>query len=199
MVNIGTWDSQQHEASERFDPLDAGWWGMQIVESSVEKTKDGAGQYLQFVHEVLENVHPQHRGRRVVERLNIWHKDPTTNRIANGKLRAICEAVGVLVFKDTQELHHRPLAVKLKVRPAEGEYEASNDVTQHDSYAARFGAGAPPPPAPAPGGYPAPAPYAPPSATVTPPGYAPPVPGHPQQQQQQQQPAAPPAQPPWKR
>ena len=48
--------------------------------------------------------------------------------IAKKDLAAICRAVGVMSPKASEELHDKPLMIKVKVRPAQGEYEASNDV-----------------------------------------------------------------------
>lgn len=143
MVNLGNFDANQHEPRKALDPLPAGWYAAQIVDSDVVKTKDGTGQYLTLEFELLEQYHPEHKGRRVWERLNLWHSKQQVVDIANRTLSAICHATGVLSVQDTQALHHRPLAVKVKQRAATPEYEASNDITGYDGLAARFGQGAP--------------------------------------------------------
>ena len=71
-----------------------------------------------------------------------------------GTLSAICHAVGVMTPRTSQDLHDRPMMVKVKVKPADGQYSASNEVAgyeapgkpvaQDTAPAAASGAAAPP-------------------------------------------------------
>jgi len=144
MVKLGgTYDSSQHQPHEAFDPLPSGWYAMTITSTEVRRTKDGRGQYLWIEHEIDERRHPERKGRKVWNRLNLWHDNPQTVQIANGQLSKICRSVGVPVIDDTEALHGRPIAVRVKLRAAEGEFDASNDVTGYESIEAKFGQGAP--------------------------------------------------------
>jgi hypothetical protein len=60
--------------------------------------------------------------------LNLVNDDTTTVEIAQRTLSAICRCVGVLHPKDSAELHNKPLVISVGIRPASGEYEASNIV-----------------------------------------------------------------------
>lgn len=145
MARLGSaFDPNQHEEHRPRDPIPAGWYVMTIASSEtkpVQGRHDAA--YLQFDLEVDENHHPSHKGAKVYERLNIWHPKPDTVRIAKSKLTSICKAVGHMKpLDETDVLHGRKIAVKVKIREAEGQYEASNEITGYDSVAARFPGGA---------------------------------------------------------
>lgn len=145
MVNIGRpYDANQHEPNATFDPITPGWYAMQIIKSEVAKTKDGQGQFLKLTFEMIEAAHPDLKGRQCWDRLNLWNRSQQAVDIANGTLSAICRAIGQMApWEDTTVLHSRPLAVKLKIRPADGNYDASNDISGYDAVASRFQTGAP--------------------------------------------------------
>ena len=145
MVKIGQpYDPNSHEPNKPLDPLPAGWYAMQIIQSEVKKTKDGRGQYLELTHEIMEATHPDFKGRRAWDRLNLWNDSQKAVDIAHGSLAAICRAIGQLeAWDETSVLHGRPLAVKLKLRPADAQFDTSNDVSGYDSVASRFAVGAP--------------------------------------------------------
>jgi len=127
--------------------------------------------------------------------ISLQNKNPVAVEIGYKTLSAICHAVGVIQVQDSQQLHGRPLQLKVSLRAAgpgaDGKYyEASNEVKGYK--AADAGApvaGAPVGGAPAWANQQAPAApqYAPPPAQAAP-QYAPPV--------QQQAPAAQPWQQP---
>lgn len=173
----GNFDASSVDPTTAFDPLPPGWYAMQIVNSEIRQAKNSDGQYVWLELEVLEQHHPDLKGRRAWERLNLWNSNQQAVEISQRTLSAICRATGEMQVADTEQLHHKPLAVKLKVRPAEGNYEASNDITGYDSIAARFPGGAAPPAAggaptqsaPAGGAAPAGAPSGAAPASSTPP------------------------------
>lgn len=95
-----------------YEPLPAGEYTMQIVDSDMRSTKAGDGQYLFLELNVLG---PSHVGRKFFERLNLFNKNPKTVEIANRQLADICRAVGLLTLSDSQELHGKPMRVKMKI------------------------------------------------------------------------------------
>ena len=110
------------------DPVPAGWYNVFMDESLMKPTKDGTGAYLQMRFSILDG---QYKGRKIYARLNVRNANPETQRIAYEQLSAICHAVNVLHVQDSQMLHNIPLKVKVKLKPAEGEYEATNDITSY--------------------------------------------------------------------
>lgn len=159
MAQIGNFDAEQVAPSQPFELLPAGWYPAQFIESEVKATKDGEGKYLSLTGQVTD-LDPAHANRKIFVRLNLWNQNDQAVQIAQRDLSAICRACGVLKVDDSEALHMIPLAIKLKVRPAQGNYEASNEPCGFDAIGARFSAGAP-----APVTKPAPSKTAPKSAT----------------------------------
>ena len=118
-------DASTIEPSSSFDPIPAGWYKAIISASEIKPTRDGYGEYLSLTLQVIEG---QYANRLVFARLNLKNANDKAVDIARKDLAAICRAVGVMSPKASEELHDKPLMIKVKVRPAQGEYDASNDV-----------------------------------------------------------------------
>ena len=135
---------------QTFDPLPAGWYPVMITESEVKSTKANDGSTrLDLVFTVFDGPH---KGRKIFNILNIGNQNPVAREIAQKQLSSICHAVNVLNVSDSAMLHEKPLSIRLKVRPADGQYEASNDVSGYKAYEAAGAttqAGFAPPAAPA--------------------------------------------------
>lgn len=116
--------AQVEPQKSNFDPLPAGNYVAQVVESDIKPTK--SGQALNLTFEVLDGAH---RNRKVWARLNIKNDSAKAQEIAQAQLSALCHAIGVINLTDTQQLHAKPVRIRVKVRPADGNYAASNDVT----------------------------------------------------------------------
>lgn len=122
-------DSSQHEADQRggFDPVPPGWYPVMITESSFHQNSAGTGHYLKLR---LDIVGPDYNGRVVFHNLNIDNPNEKTVQIANGQLSSICQAIGVLAFNATEELHGKPFQAKVKIDPPNDAYpEPSNKCT----------------------------------------------------------------------
>lgn len=164
--------------------IPAGWYNAQMTASEMKPTADGTGGMLACEFTILSG---EHAGRKQFDRLNLFNKNPVAVEIAYKTLSAICHAVGVIQVEDSQQLHGKPLQLKVALRPAgpgaDGKhYEASNEIK---GYKAVDGAGVPMAGAPA-GGAPAwatapaqaaPAAWTPPQAPTAPaaPQWAPPA------------------------
>jgi len=132
-------DPNAQPANEALDPLPSGWYAAQIVASEMKQSKSSSGQYLQLNFELLEQYHPQHKGRKAFERLNLINDNATVVSIARGDLTKICQSLMMMqVVSDSELLHHKPIAIKLKIRPASGEYAPSNEICGYDSIANRI-------------------------------------------------------------
>jgi len=93
--------------------------------TEMKSTKSGKGQYLELEFTVLEG---DCRGRKVWDRLCLSHTNDLTQKIARGKLSAICRAVGVMQPRDSVELHNLPLVVTVKCKNRKDTGEISNEV-----------------------------------------------------------------------
>lgn len=119
-------DATTVSPSESIEAIPAGWYNAQIDQSEMKPTKDGSGAYLELRFSVLDG---QYANRKVFTRLNVRNNNPVAQEIAYKQLSAICHATGVLRVQDSQQLHGLPLKIKVKVRAASGDYEASNEIS----------------------------------------------------------------------
>lgn len=147
-----------------FEPLPAGWYTAQIVDSELKESKAGmTGLNLQF-----EIIGPTHAGRKIFNWFNLYHEKATVKEIAERQFSTLCRACGLGgVVDDTDHLHGRPLQIRLTVSKSE-QYGDGNDVKGYK--ATSTGApGVPGVPAAAPKPWETPAaPMAPPVATAPP-------------------------------
>lgn len=125
MASLNGYDATQYDPQSSFEPIPAGWYKVMITASEMKETKRGDGQYLQLRLDIIDG---EYENRVLFDRLNINNANRTAVDIANRALSAICHAVGVLQPQDSQELHDIPFEVKVTVKPASGEFEASNEV-----------------------------------------------------------------------
>jgi hypothetical protein len=119
-----------------FDPVPPGWYNVMVDESEMKPTKDGSGSYLKVRYNILDG---QFANRKIYTMINLQNKNPQATEIGLKQLSALAHAVGVLLVQDSQQLHGIPLKVKAKVRPAEGDYEAQNNITQWENINAAVG------------------------------------------------------------
>lgn len=132
-------DASTVDPNVAYEPLPAGWYKAAIVQSEEKPTKAQTGSYLQLSLEVIDG--PMH-GRKLTDRLNLNNPNATASEIAYRTLSAICHAVGVMTPRTSQDLHDKPLMVKVAVKPADGQYAASNEVKGYEAVTAKSGGGA---------------------------------------------------------
>ena len=140
----GVFDSNQHESLGSFEPIPAGDYPMAITGSSMQDTKAKTGKYIQFEFTILDG---EQKGRKIWTNLNVVNPNPVAVEIAQKELATICRACGKLTITDTQELHGIPFLGKIKIRPASGDWPASNEMVNYKALeggAAVAGAGAKP-------------------------------------------------------
>jgi hypothetical protein len=174
MAALNGFDASTVPEQESFDALPEGQYVAIITESEFKPTKNGQGQYLQFVFEVIDG---QFKGRKLWARLNLQNHNKTAVDIAQRELGAICRAVGIIRPNDSAELHNKAMLVTVGVELDDRNRQA-NIIKKYESAIG----GAPamqhaPAPAPAAQAAPATAPWgqqpAPAPAPATPNGAAP--------------------------
>ena len=175
------------QPTELYEAIPAGWYNVIVDQSEMKPAKAEGNWYLEVRLNILDG---QYTGRKLFARMNLRNQNPKAQEIAYRELAGLCQAVGRMQVGDSAELHNQPLKVKIKVRAAQGEYEAANEVQVYANinaqtgpaagpaaaapWAAAGGAVTPPPAAPA-QAWQAPAPAAPAPAYAPPaPAYAPP-------------------------
>lgn len=124
-------DANQHEpVSTDFEPIPNGTYLACVVDSAMKPTKAGNGEYLQLEFEILDGPF---KGRHLWDRLTLRHPSQVAVQIAQGKLSALCRAVGVLTPGDSIELHNLPLVVKVKCKKRDDTGELSNEITAYEA------------------------------------------------------------------
>lgn len=132
MADLGeTFDPETVEADE-FSPLPAGEYFAQIVESEMKPTKSGSGEMLKLTWQIIDGPH---ENRKFWEQLNIRNQNETAQRIALQALKKICEATGAGSITDSEELHNRPVFVRLVVK-ADANYGDRNEVKGYRAHVA---------------------------------------------------------------
>ena len=136
-MDLSGFNAENVDPNAPRDPIPAGWYKA-VIEATEEKpTKAQTGSYLQLTIQVIEG---DHAGRKITDRLNLNNPNATAVEIAQRTLSSICRAVGVMTPRDSSDLMDKPMMVKVKVKPASGDYSASNEI---DDYAAPDKASAP--------------------------------------------------------
>jgi hypothetical protein len=125
-----TFDASTVAPQASSGPVPAGTYLAQCIDSDVQPLKSGNGTGLKLTFEIIDG---QYKGRRIWENLNIQHSNDDTQRIAQSQLSALCHAVNVIKLQDTAALHHKPVTIKVVVREAKGEYQASNNIKGYES------------------------------------------------------------------
>ncbi len=100
-----------------------------ITKSEERPTKAQTGSMLVLTCQIIEGPH---NGVVLFDRLNLNNPNKTTEDIAQRTLSAICRAVGVMMPEESSDLHDKPMLITVKVKPAEGNYQASNEIAGYE-------------------------------------------------------------------
>lgn len=200
ILNFDSTNVAPNEAPEAIPP---GWYNAQMTGSEMKPTSDGSGTYLKCEFTILSGDYAK---RKQFDRINLQNKNPVAVEIAYRTLSAICHATGVIQVADSQQLHGRPLQIKVGLRAAgvgaDGKnHDASNEIKGYKAIAGASAAcpGAPAAPAWATPAAPvaAPAPVYAAPAPAAPPWAAQPAPAAPAPVAAPAAAPAPAATPPW--
>ena len=129
-MDLNGFNALEIEPATSYDPIPADWYKAVITETEEKPTKAQTGSYLQLTIEVIEG---HYQGRRVFERLNLKNPKPVAVEIAQRSLSSICRSIGVNNPQNSEELMDKPLMIKVAVKPAQGEYGASNEIKGYDA------------------------------------------------------------------
>jgi len=127
-----SFDASQVAPQASSGPVPAGTYLAHITESDVQPLKSGNGTGLKLTYEIIDGPY---KGRKIWDNLNIQHSNEDTQRIAQSQLSALCHAVNVIKLQDTASLHLKPVNIKVVVREAQGQYQASNNIKGYEAAA----------------------------------------------------------------
>lgn len=124
----GAFDATTVDTTDSFDVIPAGDYKVQIVQSEMRVTKAGTGQYIWLELDVLDG---EYAGRKLWDNVNIINPNPKAQQIGEKILAQICKACGITQATDSEQFHFKPMTAKVKVQPATGQYDASNQVKSY--------------------------------------------------------------------
>jgi hypothetical protein len=128
VLNLPTKDDMGGE----FEPVPAGWYAVQVTDCTLQPTKDGTGEYIKMRLDILG---PTHQGRVIFSNLNIRNASAKAEQIGRYQLGQVMAAGGLAKVRDTDQLIGITMMVKLSIRPAQGDYKASNEVKEYKAAA----------------------------------------------------------------
>jgi hypothetical protein len=114
--------------TEGFKPVPAGWYPAMVVKSEMKTTKAG-GEMLVLQWDILEG---QYKGRKIFCNLNLKNDNKQAEEIAHRELASICKCIGIIHPRGSEELHNKPMMIKLAVRPETEQFPASNDIKGYE-------------------------------------------------------------------
>ena len=126
LIPGGTFKTEEVEESTSFEPVPAGDYAVMIIDSAVADNKAGTGQFLKLSFKIVDNS--RYENRTIWHYLNLVNPNETAVSIAQRDLKAICDAINIQDLEDSNELHGIPLTATITVRPASGEFAASNNI-----------------------------------------------------------------------
>lgn len=124
----------QPDEGRDFAPMPAGAYTVEITNAEVKDLSSGNGTGLKLEMTVIDPE--QYAKRKVWANLNIRHSNAQAEQIGQAQLSSLCRAVGVTQLKDSDQLFQKILRVRLKIKPAQGQYPAGNEVTAYESMGA---------------------------------------------------------------
>jgi hypothetical protein len=135
MANLAGFNAATVDPMVAFEPIPAGDYLAEIVDSEMKSNKAGTGEYLNLTFEVLDG---DCKGRRLWARLNLDNPHPTAVKLAQAELSAICRAVGVMSPRDSVDLHHLPLVVTVKLKKRSDTGELDNEIKNYAAKSSRL-------------------------------------------------------------
>ena len=113
-----------------FTPIPAGKYPAQIMKSVYRVNKKKTGHFLECQFVILDG---EHRGRMLIERLNLDNPTPIAVEIANKTLNTICHACGKIGVEDSEELHGIPMLLTVIKVEATDIQPAGNDIKFYEA------------------------------------------------------------------
>lgn len=134
MAHLGeAFDPDSAEPRDSIDPVPAGVYSVEAVESNVVKTKSGSGMMVVLTYKITEG---SLEGRRIWDRINYRNNNEVAQKIGQQQLAELCAACGHRgPLEDTEVLHGIPIKVRVAIENDEsGNYGPSNVIKRYMPY-----------------------------------------------------------------
>ena len=111
-------------AEQSFDPIPEGEYHLKITETELKDSASG-GSYIKLKFIVIG---PSHQGRVIFGNITIRNNNPKAEEIGTQQLATLARAIGVKKVSDTDQLIGGEFIGRVIIKPAEGKYDAQNEV-----------------------------------------------------------------------
>lgn len=129
MAALGqSYNPDAEPSSGSFEPLPAGDYTLEIVESDYTANAKGNGMVLKLTTQVVDG---EFANRKLFVNLNLEHENEKAQDIAQREFAALRRAVGVLNPNDSEELHFKAFVAKVGVEKRKDNGELTNRVKQY--------------------------------------------------------------------
>lgn len=129
---FGQFNPAEEEASQSFDPLPPGTYPVVVVEAELKETIAKTGHYIKIVLKIPDDH--EYGGRMFFDNINIDNPNAQCVEIGRKQLAALGQAAGLIAITDTDHLLGATVLAKVKVKPASGGYDASNEIKTYLPY-----------------------------------------------------------------
>src|SRR5688572_9784079 len=120
-------NAAQTPADMGFDVVPKGVYNVTVDDTEMKPTKDTLGSYLNVRFNIMDG---QFANRKLFHRFNLRNNNQQTVEIAYKQLSALSAACGIGYVQNSGQLHNIPLKVRVKIKPAEGQYDEQNEITK---------------------------------------------------------------------
>lgn len=125
MAKVDEFNAGDVDPMNDFSPIPAGKYIAVMTQSEWVQTKKGDGEYLNLTWQIVEG---KHKGRSLWSRLNLRNKNQLAVQIAQAELSSICRAIGILIVRDTVQLHDIPIVLTVKLSKRSDTGEDTNEI-----------------------------------------------------------------------
>jgi hypothetical protein len=115
MSNLsGLYDENANTAGD-FEPLPAGIYTLELIESDIAATSAGTGKLFKYKASVVEG---ERKESLVFGQMNLQNPNPTATKIGQEEFASLRLVTGTPSPEDTADLHFRAFQAVVKVEPA---------------------------------------------------------------------------------
>lgn len=134
MAQFGFNPAEVPESENNFDPIPAGDYKVEIVESEVKQTNDFTGEYINFRLRVTDGPF-QNRvlwDMAMIRSERTDDKMQTALQIAREKIATMCKCAGRHAAQDSNELHNVPMIASVRVKE-DDKHGSKNEIRGYKS------------------------------------------------------------------
>lgn len=127
MASLGfTFDSSNIDITDTFEPLPAGEYTVEVVDSDVRSTKAGTGELIALTFRVVDG---EYENRRIWVNINHRNQNPKAQQRGEKELGQLKHAVHMTHgLEDTVDLHNIPLRAVVVVEEGSNGYGPRNSI-----------------------------------------------------------------------